>query len=440
MPDPQTFACITYGCQMNAYDSELVAELLAHQGYQQADLSEADVLIVNTCSVRDHAERRALGRLRALRTLKEQRPDTIIAVIGCMAQRRGKQLLERVPWIDLVVGPDGYRSLPQLIQAVQENGTNVVSTDLSGCETYSGIHPQPGGAFQAFVAVMRGCSNRCTYCIVPYVRGPARSRSLDDILEEVKARVRGGVKEVTLLGQNVNGYRDGEVGFAGLVERVASLPGIGRVRFTTSHPKDLTAELFDVMAGQEAVCEHLHLPMQSASSPVLKRMGRGYTREDYLDLVDEARERVPGLALTTDILVGFPGETEKQFGETLDAVREIRFHFAYMFGFSPRPGTPAAVMDQLPREVVQSRLSRLIQVQNSITRERNAEMVGHSFEVLVEGKSPRSPDQFRGRTRTNTMVAFSGGEVSVGDPVCVKIERLQGWTPVGRLATDTTDK
>ncbi|KPL06759.1 hypothetical protein AMJ71_09365 [candidate division TA06 bacterium SM1_40] len=436
MDERPSFCIHTYGCQMNVYDSDLIAGILSDRGYPRAgSLEEADLILVNTCAVREHAERRAIGRLNELTGMKRVRPDLVVGICGCVAQRLGRGAREVVPSIDLVVGPSCYRMLPGLIEDVLRDRMPRYALDLGEGESYDGILTAAGRGVTAFLAIMRGCDNRCSYCIVPYVRGPERSRSRDDILAELRTLAEGGVREITLLGQNVVAYRDGEHRFADLLQAIDDSRLIQRIRFTTSHPRDLDETVIRAVAELESVCEHIHLPMQSGSTSVLERMNRQYTAEHYRALTEELREQVPGIAITTDIIVGFPGETDDDFRKTLEMVNETRFDYAYMFRYSPRPGTPAASFEsEVPERVRGERLKQLIELQNGIIRQRNAELVGEEVEVLVEGASHQSDEELIGRTRTNKVVVFGGSRDLIGNFVDVRVAELRGWTPWGYRA------
>src|SRR5213596_1571833 len=340
----------TYGCQMNVADSELIVGVLVREGFVRTDdPAAADVLLVNTCAVRDHAEQRVLSRLGELKGFK--RPGAVLGVVGCMAQRLGARLLERVPQVDLVIGPDGYRGLPELIARARA-GERAAEVEFKRWEHYEDVPPVRGTPVSAFVTVQRGCDYRCTFCIVPMTRGPERSRKLADVVREVAGLAARGTTEVTLLGQTVNSYHDGEHDFADLVRAVGVLPGIRRLRFTSPYPTDFSERVLAAMAETAAVCEHVHLPVQSGSNRVLRRMLRRYTREGYLGVAAALRRAVRGIALTTDIIVGFPGETERDFEETVSLVREVRFDDAYTFKYSPRDGTPAVKLkDRVPTPV-----------------------------------------------------------------------------------------
>ena len=396
----------TYGCQMNVADTELIAGALGRDGYVPTDdPAEADVLIVNTCAIRDHAEQRVLGRMGELKRYK--RPGTVLGVVGCMAQRLGPRLLERVPQVDLVIGPDGYRGLPELI-ARARGGERATDVAFREWEHYEDVPAERAGGPSAFVTVQRGCDYRCTYCIVPMTRGPERSRKLADVVREVADLAARGTTEVTLLGQTVNSYHDGAHDFADLLRAVGAVEGIRRVRFTSPHPNDFSPRVLAAMAETPAVCEHVHLPAQSGSSRVLRRMLRRYTRERYLEVVDALRAAVPGLALTTDIIVGFPGETADDFAATLSLVEAVGFDDAYTFRYSPRDGTPSVRLgDAVPEDVAAERLQALIATVRRVARRVNAGLVGTTHEVLVEGTARRG-GLLQARTRANKVALFEG--------------------------------
>ena len=419
----------TYGCQMNEYDSRLIGERLAAEGHVPvAEPGDADAVIVNTCSVRERAETRVLGRLRHLRGLAPA--DSVIAVVGCVAQRLGRELLETTP-VDLVVGTDAYRRLPELLVAARE--TRRVCTPVEATESYDD-RPSPSGAgVTEFVAVMRGCNNYCSYCIVPYVRGHERSRPAASVVEEISKLVDLGTKDVTLLGQNVNSYRDGDVGFPELLRRVSAVRGLERLRFATSHPKDLSEELIETMATTTTVCEHLHLPVQSGSDRILTAMGRSYDRAHYLRLIDRVRKSIPGIALTTDIMVGFPGETRDDFEQTTSLMRSVGFDSAFMFRYSVRSGTAAARLeDDVPEEEKIERLTSIIDLQKEMTTRINEELVGRTVEALTEGPSQRDPEVLFGRTRTNKGVVFTG-PADPGELADVRILETSAWTLRGTM-------
>ena len=405
MSAPPAFYIETYGCQMNAADAQVMAGILLRDGFVRAPSAEgADVVIVNTCAVRDHAEQRVLGRVGELK--RGKRPGDVLGVVGCMAQRLGERLLERAPHVDFVAGPDGYRQLPHLVRRARD-GERSARTLFEPSEHYEDIIPERETAASAWITVQRGCDYRCTFCIVPMTRGPERSRRLADVLREARSLAGRGVTEVTLLGQTVNSYHDGEHDFADLLRAVGAVDGIRRLRFTSPHPNDFTPRVVAAMAEVEAVCEHVHLPAQSGSSAVLRRMLRRYTREEYLGVVERLRAAIPDLAITTDLIVGFPGETDADFAATLGLVGEVGFDDAFTFRFSPRAGTPATRLAPVPDEVAASRLERLIAEVRRVARARNAGLVGSRHEILVE-KEARRGGLLQGRTRQHRVAMVDG--------------------------------
>lgn len=443
-----TFMIMTWGCQMNEDDSTQMASLLARAGYLSTDdVSRADIIVLNTCSVREKPEQKVRSKLGELRLLKKERPDLIIAVCGCMAQRDGLELRKAMPFIDLVLGTASIPRLPSLIEDVRKSRGFVFALDLplrNGKQpsntrrtTCCNVERVIGDVrLRMFVPVMYGCDNFCTYCVVPHVRGPERSRAAVEIIAEVQELVEKGCREITLVGQNVNSYRgeSADTDFADLLERVNDVEGLERIRFTTSHPKDLTDRLIEAIADLPKVCEHLHLPMQSGDNEILRRMGRGYTAEQYLDLVDKLRLRVPGVSLTTDVMVGFPGETDDEFDNTLALVQAVGFNGAFMFAFNPRPETAAALMDdQIDGRTKTRRLVELIAVQNEITFRGNEERVGEVFEVLTEGQSQRDSSRMTGHTRGNKTVNFKARANETGDLVMVRVRQAHPWGFSGEI-------
>ena len=416
----------TYGCQMNVSDAELMLGVLAREGYERTgDPALADVMLVNTCAVRDHAEQRVLGRLGELK--RHKRPGDVLGVVGCMAQRLGPKLLERVPQVDLVIGPDGYRGLPELI-ARARGGERAAEVAFKSWEHYEDIPPVRGDRFSAFVTVQRGCDYRCTFCIVPMTRGPERSRKSADVVAEVIRLAASGTTEVTLLGQTVNSYHDGEHDFADLLHAVGAVPGIRRVRFTSPYPTDFTPRVLAAMAATPTVCEHVHLPVQSGSSRVLKRMLRRYDRGRFLEVVAALRQAVPGIAVSTDIIVGFPGETEDEFQETLSLVADVGFDDAFTFKYSVREGTPAVrLKDHIAEEIQAERLERLIALVRSGVKRKNIGLVGTTHEVLVEGRAKRGA-LLQARTRTNKVALVDGPDQWIGTYRRVRFTGTTGST------------
>ncbi|HET7598922.1 MAG TPA: tRNA (N6-isopentenyl adenosine(37)-C2)-methylthiotransferase MiaB [Gemmatimonadales bacterium] len=428
---PKRLYIETYGCQMNVADSELVVGILGREGYERVQApDEADVVLVNTCAVRDNAEQRVIGRVGELQ--RHRRPGGLLGVVGCMAQRLGPRLLEQGGRVDLVVGPDGYRRLPELL-GLAAAGSPVTDTEFRSWEHYEDVPAAREPGPTAFVTVQRGCDYRCTFCIVPYTRGPERSRSLADVVAEVVRLAEQGVTEVTLLGQTVNSYHDGRHDFADLLRAVGAVSGIRRVRFTSPYPTGFTGRVIEAMAETPEVCEHVHLPVQSGSNAVLRRMLRRYTREQYLDVIARLRAAIPGITFSTDLIVGFPGETEPQFEETLTLVAEAELDDAYTFRYSPREGTPAVrLKDRVPDAVAGERLQRLIEAVRAIARRRNLSRVGETHEVLVERPAKRG-GLMLGRTRRNHLVLLDLPDGALGEYHEVELSGTTGSTFTGRV-------
>ncbi|HWZ60856.1 MAG TPA: tRNA (N6-isopentenyl adenosine(37)-C2)-methylthiotransferase MiaB [Gemmatimonadaceae bacterium] len=426
----------TYGCQMNVSDSELMLGKLTANGYTPVDGPDgADVILVNTCAIREHAEQRVIGRLGELK--RHMGPETILGVTGCMAQRLGPVLLERAAHVSLVIGPDGYGALPALLDGARR-GMRATATEFDLEEHYEDVRPRRMDGVKAWVPVQRGCDYRCSYCIVPTTRGPERSRRLAEVVREVGEIVDDGMTEVVLLGQTVNSYYDGTHDFADLVRAVGAVPGVRRLRFTSPHPNDFSDRVIAALAEVPAVCEHVHLPMQSGSNRTLKRMLRRYTRDGYLRCVERLRAAVPGLALTTDVIVGFPGEGEGEFEDTLSAVRAVGFDDAYTFKFSPRDGTAATRFppeDSVPDEVAGERLTRLIDAVRGATRERNIGLLGTEHEVLVERVARRGDDAVLARTRDFKTVVLRGADAAVGQYYRVRLTGTTGSTFTGEVVS-----
>lgn len=425
----------TYGCQMNVGDSEIVVSLMQREGYVYTDrIEQADVILINTCSIRDNAEQRIWGRLNELKRYRKARPGLIVGILGCMAERLREQLLEG-PWgVDVVAGPDAYRDLPRLVREAEAGGKGV-NVLLSTEETYAEIAPVrlDRNGVSAFVAIMRGCNNFCSYCVVPYTRGRERSRDAATIVAEAQSLFDNGYREVTLLGQNVNSYRAGEVDFPELLRRVASISPLLRVRFATSHPKDMSDRLLETMASMPNICRAIHLPAQSGATSMLERMNRKYTREWYLDRIAAIRRYMPDCAITTDLIAGFSGETEEEHAATLSLMREVGYSWAFMFKYSERPGTFAQrnLSDDVPDEVKSRRLQEIIALQNDLSLESNRRDVGREFEVLVESESKRNSGQLSGRTSQNKVVVFDRGNHRIGDYVRVRVTGCTSATLLG---------
>lgn len=446
-PDAPRVYLETYGCQMNVSDSEIVASILTEQGYGLTqNPGEADVVLLNTCAIRENAEQKVRRRLDFFRSRKRKSGETMtIGVLGCMAERLRHRLLEEEQLVDLVVGPDAYRDLPRLLDHAQDFGQARVNVQLSREETYADIAPvrYDTNGVSAFVSIMRGCDNMCSFCVVPFTRGRERSRPADSILSEVSRLVDQGFKEVTVLGQNVNSYLDGNNGtsvdFAELLYRISMVSADLRIRYSTSHPKDCSESLLHIHKERDNVCNFIHLPVQHGNSDVLSRMRRTYTREEYRALIERARSIVPGIALSTDIIAGFCGETEVEHEDTLSLMREVRYDHAFTFAYSERPDTYAArkLVDDVPEEAKKRRLSEIIALQQEISLERNRSEIGTVQRVLVEGPSKRSAAQLAGRTDGNKMVVFDAGRAAKGQYVDVLVTDCTSATLIGSMTGET---
>ena len=427
----------TYGCQMNVGDSEIVVSIMQQEGFRYTEsLEEADIVLINTCSIRDNAEQRIWGRLSEMRHMRKKKPSLIIGIIGCMAERLKEDLTKGGTGVDIVAGPDAYRDLPRLVREV-DGGATGVNVELSKEETYAEIAPVrlDRNGVSAFIAIMRGCNNYCSYCVVPYTRGIERSRDAKTIVAEARTLFENGYREVTLLGQNVNSYRTGDVDFPELLKQVAEISPLLRVRFATSHPKDISDKLLEIMASMPNICRAIHLPAQSGSTEMLKRMNRKYTREWYLERVAAIRRYMPDCSITTDLIAGFAHETEEEHAETLSLMREVGYDFAYMFKYSERPGTFAQrnLGDDIPEDVKTRRLTEIIDLQNKLSEESNKRDIGKEFEILVECTSKRSEEQLSGRTSQNKMVVFDRHNFKVGDYVKVRITGCSSATLFGEV-------
>lgn len=433
----------TYGCQMNEHDSEILAGQLEQLGYSEAPvLEEADLILLNTCTVRETAAQKALGELGRLKTLKVLHPDLMIGVCGCMAQEeeRVNGIKRAYPYVDLVFGTHNLHRLPELVERARQEEAMVVDVWQAAGEVVEDLPMKRAEGVKAWVTVIHGCDKHCTYCIVPFTRGRERSRQPADVIAEVEALGRQGFREVTLLGQNVNSYgKDLAQGyvFADLLADLDKVEGIRWIRYMTSHPRDFSRRLVDVIADAGKICEHFHLPVQAGSDEVLRRMNRRYTREQYLDLIRYVRDRVPAASITTDIIVGFPGETDEDFRHTLEMVEEAEFDNAFMFVYSPRAGTPAARwQDPVPLPEKKERLQRLMDLQYAISLKKNQAMVGRRYEVLVDGPSKKDPGVWSGRTRGNKLVlipAEPGGDDLTGSFAQVEVTEARTWTLDGKL-------
>jgi len=433
------YKIINYGCQMNISDSERMAGQLTEMGYTETtELGQADVILINTCCVRESAEDKIHGKIGEIKHLKQSKPHLVFGVTGCMAQKDGDALLKRAPHVDFVLGTNKVHELGNVIREVQASNGHIVDLSAGDAPLPEDMKVARGGKLSAWVPIMYGCNNFCTYCIVPYVRGRERSRELAEVVREVEEVAAKGFKEVTLLGQNVNSYGKDTNGpdFADLLAAVDKVKGIERVRYMTSHPRDLSDKAIEVIRNSTHICKHFHLPVQYGSDKLLQVMNRGYTTDYYRDLVKKIRTAVPDASITTDLIVGFPGETAADFQQMLDFLREIRYDAAYTFLYSKRSGTPAAEMeDQVPQEVKKARLQELMDLQNSISLEINEGLKGQNLEVLVEGPSRTDANVWSGRTSTNKIVLWEkSGSEQAGDLVQVEITQPQTWVLKGRLA------
>ena len=425
----------TYGCQMNVADSELIVGLLHKQGYVVSkSMDNADAIFVNTCAIREHAEEKVHSRLGVFSRIKQNRPEVIIGVLGCMAQHLKNEILESKPYVDIVLGPDSYRKLPVLLDRKIENTNSIVDTKLSRFEVYDNLFPSRQDGINAWVSIMRGCDKFCTFCVVPFTRGRERSRSITSIVTEVHKAIVGGYVEITLLGQNVNSYQHDDQKFQHLLQAVAEIPGVHRLRYTSPHPQDMTDELLHVMADHENICNAVHFPLQAGANRILKRMNRTYTKEHFIHRAQWIHEFLPNCGLSTDIIVGFPGETEAEFEETLKVMNAVKFDSAFTFKYSLRTGTKAAeYSDQVPETEKQKRLEEVIKLQKRHTLSRNKAIIGQVEKVLVEKVSKRSATHWAGRTDSNKWVIFEKGDTQIKDIVPVLITDAKGISLHGQL-------
>lgn len=427
----------TFGCQMNVYDSELVASILIESGYSKAgSMREAEIVLLNTCAIREKAVERVIHKYQQYAHLKKKGKMKVAGILGCIPQHSPDRLKKELPFIDILAGPDSYDKLPEMIKASLKDKKLHEDIELTHSQNYDEILPFSENKFSTFITITRGCNNFCSYCVVPYVRGRERSRSVEQILNEVKHAVGKGISEVTLLGQNVNSYDWEGVSFAKLLEKVSGVEGLKRLRFATSHPKDISDELIQMIAENPKVCNHLHLPFQAGSNEVLKRMNRGYTKEEYLEKIEKIRNAVPEIALTTDIIVGFPGETDEDFLETLDVMKKAKFDNAFMFIYSERELTYAKkhFKDDVPKKVKNERHNAVVELNRSVGLEQISRDKGKTKEILVETVSKKRKSEMMGRTEQNRMVIFeNNGTIRPGDYVQVKIGRADGVTLFGEI-------
>jgi tRNA-2-methylthio-N6-dimethylallyladenosine synthase len=431
------FALETYGCQMNVADSELVEGILTNLGLEKtADYDEADAIFLNTCAIRENAETKVHSKLGNLHKIKLNKPHLIIGVLGCMAQNLKDDLLKNKPYVDIILGPDSYRKIPDLINRHVKDNKSIVDTKLSRYEVYENLFPSRGDTFNAWVSIMRGCDKFCSFCIVPFTRGRERSRSVESVVEEVKKAVDQGFVEITLLGQNVNSYNFEGKSFSDLLLAVSDINGVKRIRYTSPHPQDINVELLEVMASRKNICNYVHFPMQSGSNEVLKRMNRTYTREHFYDMAMKIREIMPNCGLSTDIIVGFPGETDEQFRETLDLMEAIKFNSAFTFKYSPRPYTKAEQFsDHISEDIKKSRLDEMLILQRKHTLELNQNMVGTFQQVLIEKESKKSNLHWAGRTDSNEWVIIEKNNSNIKDIVPVEISDATGVILHGKEIT-----
>ena len=426
----KTYFIETYGCQMNVADTEVISGLLNNEGYSQTkDIHSANVIFVNTCAIREHAEDKVHSRLGFYNQIKQKNPDTIIGVLGCMAQNLKEDILESKPFVDIILGPDSYRRLPDMISNRSKEANHLVDTKLSRFEVYDNLFPSRKEGINAWISIMRGCDKFCTFCIVPFTRGRERSRSIDSIISEVNQAVTDGFIEITLLGQNVNSYNHEGEGFHVLLDEVAKIKGLKRIRYTSPHPQDMTQEVLNVMAKHETICNYVHLPLQAGNDRILNRMNRTYTKSEFISLANQIRDSLPNVGLSTDIIVGFPGEGSKEFDDTLDVMEKVHFDSAYTFKYSSRPGTKAAEFEEIiSEEEKQSRLERVIDMQKKHTLLQNQKRIGTVEMVLVEKESKRSANHWAGRTDSNKWVIFEKNNFKIGELVPIKIIDAKGIT------------
>jgi tRNA-2-methylthio-N6-dimethylallyladenosine synthase len=418
----------TYGCQMNVADSELVEGILNKIGMQKTTVvDDADAIFLNTCAIRENAESKIHSRLGNLYKLKLNKPELIIGVLGCMAQNLKDDLLKNKPYVDIILGPDSYRNIPMLINRHNLDKKSIVDTKLSRFEVYENMFPKRGDTFNAWVSIMRGCDKFCTFCIVPFTRGRERSRSIDSIVQEIQRAVSDGFAEITLLGQNVNSYNFEEKDFADLLLEVSNIDGVKRIRYTSPHPQDINEKLLEVMASRENICNYIHFPLQSGSNKILEKMNRTYSKEHFIYMVKKIREIIPNCGLSTDIIVGFPGETDDDFRDTLQVMNEVKFNSAFTFKYSPRPYTKAAQFsDQIEETIKKERLDELIKLQKKHTLEHNLAKIGTFQKILIEKESKKSINHWAGRTDSNEWVIVDKNNNNIKDIIPVEITNATG--------------
>ncbi|MAL65200.1 MAG: tRNA (N6-isopentenyl adenosine(37)-C2)-methylthiotransferase MiaB [Candidatus Marinimicrobia bacterium] len=427
----------TLGCQMNLADSELIISMLNDEGFIRSDNPyKSDLILINTCSIREKAEEKVHSQLGRWHKIKKDKPEVIIGVLGCMAQNLKQDILDNKPYVDIILGPDSYRKLPMIIKRSYTDKKSIVDTKLSRFEVYEGLFPKRKDGVNAWISIMRGCDKFCTFCIVPFTRGRERSRSLESIVEEAENAVDSGYRELTLLGQNVNSYNSGDHKFHNLLEVVSKISGVDRIRYTSPHPQDITDELLDIMYKYDNICNYIHLPLQAGSDKILKRMHRSYSKKDFLVLVEKIRLKLPNVGLSTDIIVGFPGETDNDFLETIDVMNLVEFDSAFHFKYSPRNGTKATEFeDHISESIKQRRLEKVISLQKKHSIKRNQHLIGTTQNILVEKQSKMSSDYWAGRTDSNKWVIFKKGKVKINEMVDVIITDSKGISLKGELVS-----
>ncbi len=428
----------TLGCQMNVADSELIIAMLVDKGFIKSDNPQnSDLIFINTCSIRERAEEKVHSQLGRWAKIKKNKPEVIIGVLGCMAQNLKQDILENRPFVDIILGPDSYRKLPEIINRSMYDQQSIVDTKLSRYEVYDGLFPKRKDGVNAWISIMRGCDKFCTFCIVPFTRGRERSRNIDSIVKEAEYAVKSGYRELTLLGQNVNSFRYGDFMFHDLLEIVSQISGVDRIRYTSPHPQDISDELLAVMRKNDNICNYIHLPLQSGSDKILKRMHRSYLKEDFLSLAKKIRQILPGVGISTDIIVGFPGETEEDFLETISVMEDVKFDSAFNFKYSPRVGTKASEYeDQILETTKQKRLEKVINLQKEHSIQRNKKLIGTTQIILVEKQSKMSLDHWAGRTDSNKWVIFRKGKVKLNEMVKVLIIDSKGISLKGELVSE----
>ena len=428
----------TLGCQMNVADSELIIGMLNDEGFIRSNNPQnSDLIFINTCSIRERAEEKVHSQLGRWDKIKQNKPEVVIGVLGCMAQNLKQDILENRPFVDIVLGPDSYRKIPEIIKRSINDKQSIVDTKLSRYEVYEGIFPKRKDGVNAWISIMRGCDKFCTFCIVPFTRGRERSRSIDSIVKEAEHAINNGFRELTLLGQNVNSFRNENYKFHDLLEIISQISGVDRIRYTSPHPQDITDQLLEIMRKYDNICNYIHLPLQSGSDRVLKRMHRSYSKKDFLILVKKIRKMLPNVGISTDIIVGFPGETEEDFLETINVMEEVKFDSAFNFKYSPRIGTKASEYeDQISEIIKQKRLEKVINFQKEHSILRNKQLIGSIQTILVEKQSKMSPDHWAGRTDSNKWVIFNKGKIKLNDMVKVTILDSKGISLKGELVSE----